>query len=62
MDCPPSMSAEYLKIFFDVSRVFLSVTNAPSKAPHLRQGLQRLPEELQKPHHSRLSLRMTGSQ
>ena len=41
MDCPPSMSAEYLEIFFDVSRVFLSVTNAPSKAPHLRQGLLR---------------------
>ena len=41
MDCPPSMLAEYLEIFFDVSRVCLSVTNVPSKAPHIRQGLLR---------------------
>ena len=35
----------------------LNILNNPSN----KQG-QRLPEELQKPHHSRLSLRMTGSQ
>ena len=41
MDCPPRMLAEYREIFFDVSRVCLSVTNMSSKAPHLRQGLLR---------------------
>ena len=36
------MLAECLEIFFDVSSSALSVTTAPSKAPHLGQGLLAL--------------------